>query len=111
VHLWEKISRTGFDDRYREAFDYVVVGRLRGGLPTRRTSQETLKPKTESRRRIPKLVGRLSVRDPDELLQGDQEYLRVLKDLNQEGGALYRSWPKGSAACCGGAIPRCSAVG
>jgi transposase len=80
--------RIGFDDRYREAFDYVM-GRLRGGLPSRRTRQETLKAKTEARRRMPRLVSRLFVRDPDELLRADREYLRVLKDLNQEVGAAY----------------------
>jgi transposase len=86
--MWEKISRIGFDDRYREAFDYIV-GRLRGGLPTRRTRQETLRAKTEARRRMPRLVSRLFVRDPDELPDADQEYLRVLKDLNQEVAAAY----------------------
>lgn len=86
--MWEKISRIGFDDRYREAFDYIV-GRLRGGLPTRRTRQETLKAKTEARRRVSRLVARLFVRDPDELPDADRGYLRVLKDLNQEVGAAY----------------------
>jgi transposase len=86
--MWEKISRSGFDDRYREAFDYIV-GRLRGSLPTRRTKQETLRAKTEARRRMPRLVSQLFVRDPDELLHADREYLRVLKELNQEVGAAY----------------------
>jgi hypothetical protein len=86
--MWEKISRSGFDARYREAFDYIV-GRLRGGLPTRRTRQETLRAKTEARRRMPRLVARLFVRDPDELPDADREYLRVLKDLNQELAAAY----------------------
>jgi transposase len=86
--MWEKISQSGFDDRYREAFDYVM-GRLREGLPTRRTTQETLRAKTEARRRMPRLVSRLFVRDPDELPDADQEYLRVLKDLNQEVAAAY----------------------
>jgi hypothetical protein len=86
--MWEMISRIGFDDRYREAFDYVM-GRLRGGLLSRRTRQETLKAKTEARRRMPRLVSRLFVRDPDELLCADREYLRVLKDPNQEVGAAY----------------------
>ncbi len=86
--MWEKISRSGFDDRYREAFDYVM-GRLREDLPTRRTRQETLRAKTEARRRMPRLVSRLFVKDPDELLHADQEYLWVLKDLNQEVAAAY----------------------
>ena len=38
---------------------------------------------------MPRLVSRLFVRDPDELLRADREYLRVLKDLNQEVGAAY----------------------
>jgi transposase len=65
------------------------VGRWPEGLPTRRTSQETLKAKTEARRRVSRLVARLFVRDPDELPDADQEYLRVLKDLNQEVAAAY----------------------
>ena len=86
--MWEKISRSGFDYSYREAFDYVV-GRWQDGLPTRRTRQETLKAKTVARRRVSRLVARLFVRDPDELPDADREYLRVLKDLNQEVAAAY----------------------
>jgi transposase len=86
--MWEKISRSGFDDRYREAFEYIV-GRWREGLPTQRTRQETLKAKTEARRRVSRLVARLFVRDPDELSDADREYLLVLKDLNQEVAAAY----------------------
>jgi transposase len=86
--MWEKISRIGFDDSYRETFDYVV-GRLREGLPIRRTREETLKAKTEARKRAPRLVARLFVRDADELPDADREYLRVLKDLNQEVAAAY----------------------
>jgi hypothetical protein len=108
--MWEKISRIGFDDRYREAFDYVV-GRLREGLPTRRTREETLKAKTEARRRAPRLVAQLFVKDLDELPDTDREYLRVLKDLNPRKLRRPTSWPKGSSGCCEGVIPRCSTVG
>jgi transposase len=86
--MWKKISRIGFDDSYRAAFDYVV-GRWQEDLPTRRTREETLKAKTETQRRAPRLVARLFVRDPDELPDSDREYLRVLKDLNQEVAAAY----------------------
>ena len=86
--MWEKISRSGFDNRYREAFDYVMR-RWQEDLPTRRTREETLKAKTETQRRAPRLVARLFVRNPEELLDADGEYLRVLKDLNQEVGAAY----------------------
>ena len=65
------------------------MGRLREGLPIRRIREETLKAKTEARRRAPRLVARHFVRDPDELPDADREYLRVLKDLNQEVGAAY----------------------
>jgi transposase len=85
--MWEAISRTRLG-RYPEAFDYIV-GRLREGLPIRRTREETLKAKTEARRRTPRLLARLFMRDPDELSAADREYLRVLEDLNQEVAAAY----------------------
>jgi hypothetical protein len=70
--MWEEISRIGFDERYREAFDYVA-GCLREGLPPRRTSEEPLKAKTEARRRAPRLIGQLFVKDLDELPDADRE--------------------------------------
>ena len=85
--MWQEICRTRLG-RYPEAFDYIV-GRLREGLPIRRTSEETLKAKTEARRRAPRLLARLFVRDPAELSAADREYLRVLEDLNQEVAAAY----------------------
>ena len=47
--LWQQLS-TYFGSSYRQAFDYAVK-RLRKGLPTRRTREETLKAKAEARRR------------------------------------------------------------
>jgi Transposase/zinc-finger of transposase IS204/IS1001/IS1096/IS1165 len=51
--IWEKLSQTSSLRSYRRAFDYVVK-RLREGLPTQRTREETLKAKAEAKRRAPR---------------------------------------------------------
>jgi transposase len=85
--LWQQLS-TYFGSSYRQAFDYAVK-RLRKGLPTRRTREETLKAKAEARRRKPRLVARLFARDPEKLCASDREYLCKLGGLNSELERAY----------------------
>ena len=73
---------------YRKAFDYAVK-RLREGLPTRRTGEETLKAKAEAKRRAPRPLARLFGRDPEKLSASDREYLGELWGLNSELERAY----------------------
>jgi transposase len=84
--LWEELSP--YFRSYREAFDYAVK-RLRKGLPTRRTREETLQVKAEARRRKPRSVARLFTRDPEKLSAADREYLHELWRLNSEVKRAY----------------------
>jgi transposase len=86
--IWEKLSRTSSLRSYRKAFKYVVE-RLREGLPTRRTREETLKAKAEAKRRAPRPLARLFARDPEKISIADREYLRELWRLNSELERAY----------------------
>ena len=87
--LWEKLCRTPSLRSYRKAFDYAVK-RLRKGLPTRRTKEETLKAKAEAKRRAPRPLARLFGRDPEKLSAPDREYLGELWRLNSELERAYK---------------------
>jgi transposase len=84
--LWEELSP--YFGTYRQAFDYAVE-RLRKGLPTRRTREETLEAKAEAKRRAPRPLARLFGRDPEKLCAADREYLRELWGLNSELERAY----------------------
>jgi transposase len=86
--IWEKLSQTSSLRSYRQAFDYVVE-RLREGLPTRRTREETLKAKAEAKRRAPRPLARLFARAPEKLSAADREYLVELWGLNSELERAY----------------------
>jgi transposase len=86
--IWEKLCRTPSLRSYQKAFEYVVE-RLREGLPTRRTREETLKAKAEAKRRAPRPLARLFARDPEKLSAADREYLGELWGLNSELERAY----------------------
>jgi transposase len=86
--IWERLCQTPSLRSYRKAFEYIV-GRLRKGLPTRRTREETLKAKTEAKRRAPRPLARLFARDPKKLSASDREYLGELWRWNTELETAY----------------------
>jgi transposase len=85
--LWEEVLSPYYGS-YREAFDYAVE-RLRNGLPTRRTREETLKAKAEAKRRAPRPLAPLFARDPEKLSASDREYLGELWGWNSELERAY----------------------
>jgi transposase len=84
--LWEELSP--YYGSYRKAFDYAVK-RLRKGLPTQHTREETLKAKAEAKRRAPRPLARQFARAPEKLSASDREYLGELWEWNSELKRAY----------------------
>lgn len=105
--LWQELSP--YYGSYRKAFEYAVR-RLRAGLPTRRTREETLKAKAEAKRRAPRPLARLLGETPRNSLR------RIGSTLASFGGGIrslrgLTSWPRGSLGWCESGTPRCSMGG